>query len=426
MPAGRAKGRARARAGGWAWSSAGIAGAFTGWFARQALGSEAEIVVHERGADVGGRVAETHVGGLRVEARATLIHSANRYLADAATRLGLTTGQPARAGGPGHVPPRILVWDGGSPLLEPARGRRSALRTLVRYGRSLRRARRATRDAVERLARVYAEHDRGLAFAAPEAMLRHLGLYELTQVEGYTYFRAAGIGPRFAREFSDAVARANYHQDGTMNALATLVSLAGAGLDGGRLFTVAEGNRRVAEGLLARAGGQGAGERRRAGGGGVRGGRLGPGDRRRHGRPLPRRGDRRTPGAGRAGVRGAGAAPGGARPSPVLTPERPEVPFSALGWQGPAADGRRDVYKLFSRRSLEDGLLDRLFAERGETVRLSWHAYPVLRPAAAWPPFRPGPRLYYANAMESAVSTMEPEAIAAHNVVSLLRADLAT
>ncbi|HEX6988522.1 MAG TPA: hypothetical protein VF282_03580, partial [Bacillota bacterium] len=46
-------------------------------------------------------------------------------------------------------------------------------------------------------------------------------------------------------------------------------------------------------------------------------------------------------------------------------------------------------------------------------------------PVSGWPPFRLGPGLYYVNAMESAVSTMETEAIAARNVANLLARDLA-
>jgi hypothetical protein len=52
------------------------------------------------------------------------------------------------------------------------------------------------------------------------------------------------------------------------------------------------------------------------------------------------------------------------------------------------------------------------------------YRYPVLKPSEQWPPFRLGKRLYYANAMESAVSTMETEAVAARNVVGLLKNDL--
>jgi prenylcysteine oxidase/farnesylcysteine lyase len=41
-----------------------------------------------------------------------------------------------------------------------------------------------------------------------------------------------------------------------------------------------------------------------------------------------------------------------------------------------------------------------------------------------WPYFRLAPGLYYVNAIESVVSTMETEAIAARNVVNLLMRDI--
>lgn len=66
----------------------------------------------------------------------------------------------------------------------------------------------------------------------------------------------------------------------------------------------------------------------------------------------------------------------------------------------------------------------RALSARLEALRLSWKAYPILRPAPKWPPFVLHPGLYYVNAMESAVSTMETEIIASRNVVTLLANDL--
>lgn len=438
----------------------GVAGAFSAHYVREVCGPEAEIVVFEREQRVGGRVAEMELAGLRVETGATLIHSSNMHLVRAIERLGLHATERGRdrhrGGGRG---PRAAIWDGRAPVLElDDRRLPSIARMLARYGGSLLRAQRATRDMVERLGRVYEAHERGTAFATPEALLRHLGLYDLTQVEAYTFFRERGIGERFAREFSDPVARANYNQDGRLNAFVTLVSLAGGGLGGGRLFSVQEGNRRVVEGLLQRAGA------RVRTGDAVR--RVELLDDGLHGRyrlttaagveetcdaailavplefaeiefqgvALPEAARARRPYqvthttfvAGRLRPEFFGWAAGSGSPARlILTVERPEIPFSALGWQGRATDGARDVYKIFSRAPLDDGLLDRMFADRSETVRMVWHAYPVLTPTASWPPFRLRPGLYYVNAMESAVSTMETEAIAARNVVNLMREDLA-
>ncbi|HEX6987844.1 MAG TPA: FAD-dependent oxidoreductase, partial [Bacillota bacterium] len=234
----------------------GIAGAVSAYHVRQHFGPEADVLVLEREPRVGGRVAETTVAGLRVETGATLIHSSNREVVGAVERLGLRLKGGALDGRGRSAAPkrRVGIWDGRRIILEPGGGAITLVRMLGRYGPSLVRAQRATREMVQSLSRVYEDLARGEAFDSPEALLRHLRLYDLTQVDAYTFFRRRGIGERFAREVSDPIARANYNQDGRMNALVTLVSLAGGGLGGGHLFAVAEGNLRVIEGLLERAG----------------------------------------------------------------------------------------------------------------------------------------------------------------------------
>ena len=59
-----------------------------------------------------------------------------------------------------------------------------------------------------------------------------MDLYNLTQVSAYDYFRRIGLPSKFIYEFIDGASRDNYNQDGSLNALADLVSLAGAGLAG--------------------------------------------------------------------------------------------------------------------------------------------------------------------------------------------------
>ena len=70
---------------------------------------------------------------------------------------------------------------------------------------------------------------------------------------------------------------------------------------------------------------------------------------------------------------------------------------------------------------LSDSQMDRLFRSRSEIERVVWRAYPVLGPSSVWPPFELARGLYYPNAMESAVSTIETEAVAARNAVALLK-----
>ena len=55
-----------------------------------------------------------------------------------------------------------------------------------------------------------------------------------------------------------------------------------------------------------------------------------------------------------------------------------------------------------------------------DTDRSQWDAYPVLPPTNSFPPIKLEKGLYYVNAFEPFISTMETETIAARNVVELL------
>lgn len=156
-------------------------------------------------------------------------------------------------------------------------------------------------------------------------------------------------------------------------------------------------------------------------------------------------------------------------PTDILTVENSAIPFSTLALHARLANGTR-VYKLFSREPLSEALLTSMFRQRHKTVRLDWAAaYPNLEPtppAATWPKFevpleplqepvdaadaraaavtadeedaargerggahgahepravrrpterRAPPPLIYVNAMESGVSCMETQLIAAKN-----------
>ena len=441
---------------------AGVAGAFAAYSLRQELGPQVEIVVWERQARPGGRVGEMEFAGRRVETGATLIHSSNRYLVRAMERLGV---HPTRPGDRKTPRRRLGIWNGVSfDLLASTASLPLALALARRYGRSLWRARRLAREAVARLVRLYEKLEGGRGFPTPGETYRDLGLYDLTQEARYGFVARHGVGDRFVREFSDGVARSNYGQDGRMNAWATLVSLIGGGVAGGHLFSVQEGNLRIVEGLLAASAAHGRtnlAARRVAARTGPRGEPAGYTVAAAGGLeeafdavilavPLELAGVEfeglRLPAsatvrrryqvthttfvAGRLRAAAFRLPEREGVPELILTRERPSIPFSAIGWLGPAEGddrsvGGRGVYKVFSRRPLDDALLDRLFADRAETARLVWDAYPVLTPARVWPPFRLAHGLYYVNSMESAVSAMETEAMAARNAVNLLAQDLA-
>ncbi|MBW2405274.1 MAG: hypothetical protein JRF42_16100, partial [Deltaproteobacteria bacterium] len=95
-------------------------------------------------------------------------------------------------------------------------------------------------------------------------------------------------------------------------------------------------------------------------------------------------------------------------PDAVLTVEDDTIPFSSLGLVATSPDGAL-IYKLFSREPLAESLLDEIFSSRDVVERIRWEAYPVLSPSRDLPPFRLADGLYWVNAMEFAVSTMDDD-----------------
>lgn len=424
------------------------------------MGERASITVFEKEARIGGRVWSVEFAGLRMEAGGSLIHSSNRYMGNAVDMLGLTrsTPMPMRT----SSNPTVGVWNGESfDFVVGQRGEQGAAFMAQRYGASLTQLGHVVQAMLVRLLTIYELQELGVAFDSPKDMMQALGLYELTQRDGYSFLRENRIGDPFMLEMSDGISRGNYGQAGHMNALATLVSLIGGGFGGGHGYVVREGVARVCEGLLARANARvltevpvAAVARRLsetsfAGDGSEKyvivaeDGRefvfdsviiAAPLEQARLqfsgvGLPHAARAQRAyqtthvTFVRGRLNTEYFGLGPDDTAPTQVMTRENPDIPFSTLATMG-SADGDRTVYKLFSRERLDDGVLDALFIDRAETERLAWQAYPVLSPDIKWPPFRLAPRMYYVNAMESPVSTMETEAMGARNVVNLLALDM--
>lgn len=107
-------------------------------------------------------------------------------------------------------------------------------------------------------------------------------------------------------------------------------------------------------------------------------------------------------------------------PELVGTIESPELPFTCISLlkEHNATDM---TYKMFSRQSLTDALLDQIFSTRKETLRINWGAYPHYHAPEKFAPFiLDDMHLYYVNAFENAASTMETGAVAAENIARLI------
>jgi prenylcysteine oxidase/farnesylcysteine lyase len=268
----------------------------------------------------------------------------------------------------------------------------------------------------------------------------------MLEMDGRQWLSDSGVRGRFVDEYASPVGRIMYGQDVSMHALATSIALAGAGL-AGKLFSVSGGNRLVCEGLLREAdatlhsGSEVAGLSRAEPGFtvGLSNGRsqqhdvvllatpAGPSTLELNGvephasalRPRPFQTTWATFVVGEPRSEWFGLTGTAALPDTLLTLEDDGIPFSSLGLVGETSEGL-PVYKFFSREQLQESLVDEIFPRHEAVEQIRWQAYPVLRPSTDLPPFRLTEGLYWVNAMEFAVSTMETEAVAARNVANLV------
>lgn len=80
------------------------------------------------------------------------------------------------------------------------------------------------------------------------------------------------------------------------------------------------------------------------------------------------------------------------------------------------------LVKIFSLSPLSDEKLISILGEHtiGWIHRQEWDSYPELHPTRSFPPIRPDQGLYYMNALEPLVSTMETSTVSSRNAVALL------
>jgi len=103
-----------------------------------------------------------------------------------------------------------------------------------------------------------------------------------------------------------------------------------------------------------------------------------------------------------------------------------EPEFNSLSYHGYITKDKDDApdqwsVKIFSKERISDEWLDTIFnGQVGWVYRKEWDAYPKLPPTTTFPPVKLDAGLYYVNAFEPFISTMETETIASRNVVDLL------
>ncbi|KAF2071990.1 hypothetical protein CYY_006703 [Polysphondylium violaceum] len=112
-------------------------------------------------------------------------------------------------------------------------------------------------------------------------------------------------------------------------------------------------------------------------------------------------------------------------PANIITTHNKSLPFVSVckNTRGKISDNRT-VYKIFAHKELPQSYLDDMFKNHTKLVYHIWSAYPVLKPTNDYPPIQLDENLYYLNAFEQSISTMETETIASKNIAKLIAKSL--
>ncbi|OWM76357.1 farnesylcysteine lyase [Punica granatum] len=442
---------------------AGIGGSSAAHFLRQyspapfAGPPTLRIRVFERNPVVGGRMARVKIDGDTFEAGGSILHPKNYHVLNYTKLIGLKIKWPnsSKAGDGDDDDGSFGIWDGKKfvfktwsvpntkklPFVDKVVSFANALQLFFRYGLSLIRMNSFTESTVNKFLKYYESFETRPVFETVDDMLKWAGLYNLTTRTLEEELVDAGLCPALIKELITVITRVNYGQSSRISGLAGAVSMAGAG---DNLWQVEGGNWQMASGL------------------------LNVSDISLHlseeiesisklgnyyelnstkgnsykcevtivATPLDELSIRFDPPVSipprklqhthATFVRGLlnpayfGLGSAADIPHLVGTIEEPGLPFSSISILTRHSE-KDATYKVFSRQTMGDALLDQIFSVRQETIRIDWGAYPHYQAPEVFAPFiLDGRHLYYINAFENAASTMETSAVAAENVARLI------
>lgn len=417
----------------------GISGAAAAHFLRNYSTQDLDIHIFEKSSVVGGRMAMVDMGGgSKFEAGASILHPKNFHTAHFTQLLGLKKMELADDDNFG-------VWDGNDFIFmtqkpdHPWTGFLNTLSLLWRYKFSLYYMNRYVSATLANFLRYYEESKP--IFYTVEEMLKWANLYDSTQTTAERELQSYGLSQQLIDELVTVIMRVNYGQSKTISGMAGAVSLCGSGAD---FWAVEGGNWQMAAGLIKHSNTSLLLNKRvnsiTAVDDGYEVG-IASGDSRfcnavilatsldenqmEFSPPIsiPKRHMQHTHATFVQGIINPhyfGKSSVSSVPNLIGTLELPNLPFSSISLLKSYGDDD-NVYKIFSRTSMSDDLLNEIFNVRNNTIRLDWAAYPHYHAPETFAPFvLDDKHLYYISAFENAASTMETGAVAAENVARLL------
>ncbi|XP_021734603.1 farnesylcysteine lyase-like [Chenopodium quinoa] len=435
----------------------GISGASVSHFLRKYSPEPSPIAaihVFEKNSIVGGRMATITIANNTFEAGASILHPKNYHASKFTEFLQLK-----KKVSEDDDCDSLGIWDEGKfvfttwssnsgfSIVNKVVSWLNSFKLLWRYGFSLFRMQNYVESMLDNFLKFYEGFDTRPVFSGVEEMLKWSGLYNLTSRTLEEELIDANLSPVLINELVTVITRINYGQSTRMSGLAGAVSLAGSG---GGLWAVEGGNWQMAAGLINSS------------------------DVKLHlneeiqsvshvgthyelnstkgnsyvcqvtvfATPLDELKvkieppisipDRKMQHTHTTFIRGLlnpayfGLGRVGDIPDLVGTLEDSKIPFSCISVL--KKHSMEDMtYKMFSRKPVDDALLDQIFSIRKETIQIDWAAYPHYEAPEAFAPFiLDDSHLYYVNAFESAASAMETGAVAGENIARLILSRLST
>ncbi|XP_060173327.1 LOW QUALITY PROTEIN: farnesylcysteine lyase [Lycium barbarum] len=424
----------------------GISGSSVAHFLRTYSSQITTIRIFERNHLIGGRMATVTLSNHTFEAGASILHPKNYHALNYTKNLNLTIHTESDDSSFG-------IWNGHDfvfktlsshsnlPIYQRVVSFTNSVLIFLRYGFSLFRMNSFVDGTVNSFLKYYDGFESRPVFETVEEMLKWAGLYDLTKRTLEEELIDANLSPRLIDELVTVITRINYGQSVKISGLAGAVSLAGSSSG---LWSVEGGNRRMAVELIKHSDVElhlneevesvsfieqnyqlntTKGKSYECGITVV----ATPLDELKiqfiPGISIP---ERKLQHTYTTFVRGAvnpayfGLGSVSEVPQLVGTVETEDVPFSSISVLKQHKENDMS-YKVFSRKPLDDALLDRIFSVRNETIKIDWAAYPHYHAPEVFAPFiLDDKHLYYVNAFENAASTMETSAVAAENIARLI------
>jgi prenylcysteine oxidase/farnesylcysteine lyase len=107
-------------------------------------------------------------------------------------------------------------------------------------------------------------------------------------------------------------------------------------------------------------------------------------------------------------------------PETIFTASGENRPFNSAARIGWSRSNGVPIFKFFGTQALPDAAVRQIVDDVREIKRIEWDAYPLMEVAPQTAPFEIAPGIFFPNALEAVISTLETESLAGRIVGDLV------